>query len=152
MRKMISISNKSVVAAILFTGLIYLFYYNYAENATNLHDMVLSFKDLAKADQGIYGQREMQQALKREEDAVIPQDKNEVSPTTEKNEEYLHTDLYDRDLTLINITNFKFVINNDICNVRRVALVTIIHTAVDNHEARSMIRSVTGKNICDSQA
>ena len=128
------------MAALLVTGLIYLFYYNYAENATNLHDMVLSFKDLAKADQGIYGQREMQQALKREEDAVIPQDKNEVSPTTEKNEEYLHTDLYDRDLTLINITNFKFVINNDICNVRRVALVTIIHTAVDNHEARSMIR------------
>ena len=149
---MISISNKFIVAALLVTGLIYLFYYNYAENATNLHDMVLSFKDLAKADQGIYGQREMQQALKREEDAVIPQDKNEVSPTTEKNEEYLHTDLYDRDLTLINITNFKFVINNDICNVRRVALVTIIHTAVDNHEARSMIRSVTGKNICDSQA
>ena len=149
---MISISNKFIVAALLVTGLIYLFYYNYAENATNLHDMVLSFKDLAKADQGIYGQREMQQALKREEDAVIPQDKNEVSPTTEKNEEYLHTDLFDRDLTLINITNFKFVINNDICNVRRVALVTIIHTAVDNHEARSMIRSVTGKNICDSQA
>ena len=140
------------MAALLVTGLIYLFYYNYAENATNLQDMVLSFKDLAKADQGIYGQREMQQALKRKEDAVIQQDKNIVAPTTEKNEEYLHTDLFDRDLTLINITNFKFVINNDICNVRRVALVTIIHTAVDNHEARSMIRSVTGKNICDSQA
>ena len=149
---MISISNKFIVAALLVTCLIYLFYYNYAKDNTNLQDMVLSFKDLAKADQVVHGQGEIQQALERDEDAVIPQDKNEVAPTTEKNEEYLHKDLFDRDLTLINITNFKFVINNDICNVRRVALVTIIHTAVDNHEARSMIRSVTGKNICNSQA
>ena len=146
---MISISNKFIVAAVLVTGLIYLFYYNYAENATNLHDMVLSFKDQAKADQVVHLQHEMEQTLKREEDAEISQDKDEVAPTTEKNEEYLHKDLFDRDLTLINITNFKFVINNDICNVRRVALVTIIHTAVDNHEARSMIRSVTGEKTCD---
>ena len=62
-----------------------------------------------------------------------------------KDKEYPHTDLYDNNLTLINITNFKFVINNDICNVQKVALVTIIHTAVDNHEARSMIRSVIDK-------
>ena len=64
---------------------------------------------------------------------------------TEKNKEYPHSDLNDNNLTLINITNFKFVINNDICNVQKVALVTIIHTAVDNHEARSMIRSVIDK-------
>ena len=139
---MISISNKFIVAALLVTGLIYLFYYKNAENATNLHDMVLSFKDLAKADQVVIPQREMQQTL-REDDVEKPQDKNEVAPTTEKNEEYLHEDLFDRNLTLINMTNFKFVINNDICNVRRVALVTIVHTAVDNHEARSMIRSVS---------
>ena len=143
---MISISNKFILAAILFTGLIYLFYYNYAEDATNLQNIVLSFKDLAKADQVVQTTREseMQQTQKRE-DAAIPQDKNEVAPTIEKNEEYLHKDLFDRNLTLINITNFKFVINNDICNVRQVALVTIVHTAVDNHEARSMIRSVAGK-------
>ena len=55
---------------------------------------------------------------------------------------YLYTDLYNRNLTLINITNFKFVINNNICNVQRVTLVTIIHTAVKNIDARSMIRSV----------
>ena len=140
MRKMISISNKSFVAAILFTGLIYLFYYNYAENGTNLHDMVLSLKDLAKADQVVHPQREMQQTLKREDNAEISQ-----APTTEKNEEYHHNDLYDRNLTLINITNFKFVINNDICNVRRVALVTIVHSAVDNHVSRSMIRYVKEK-------
>ena len=54
---------------------------------------------------------------------------------------FLYTDLYDRNLTLINITNFKFVINNNICNVQKVTLVTIIHSAVDNIEARSMIRS-----------
>ena len=63
----------------------------------------------------------------------------------EMNKEFPHTDIYDNNLTLINVTNFKFVINNDICNVQKVALVTIIHTAVDNHEARSMIRSVIDK-------
>ena len=31
---------------------------------------------------------------------------------TEKNKEYPHSDLNDKNLTLINITNFKFVINN----------------------------------------
>ena len=61
---------------------------------------------------------------------------------TEKNKEYPHSDLYDNNLTLINITNFKFVINNDICNGQRIALVTIVHSAVDNQEARSMIRPV----------
>ena len=61
---------------------------------------------------------------------------------TEKNKEYPHSDLNDNNLTLINITNFKFVINNDICNVQRVALVTIVHSAVENQEARSMIRPV----------
>ena len=67
-----------------------------------------------------------------------------MNSTSEKFEEYSHEELYDRNLTLVDIPNFKFVINNDICNVQRVALVTIIHTAVDNHEARSMIRSVSG--------
>ena len=57
------------------------------------------------------------------------------------NKEFPHSDIYDNNLTLINVTNFRFVINNDICNVQRVALVTIIHTAVGNHKARSIIRS-----------
>ena len=35
----------------------------------------------------------------------------------EMNKEFPHTDIYDNNLTLINVTNFKFVINNDICNV-----------------------------------
>ena len=65
-----------------------------------------------------------------------------MNSTPEKIEEYSHEALYDRNLTLVDIPNFKFVINNDICNVQRIAMVTIIHTAVDNHEARSMIRSV----------
>ena len=136
---MVSISHKFVLAAFLATCLIYLIYYNYAEDASNLHDMVMSFKGLAKVDQE---QREREQSQRWKEDEVKPEEKKEVAIVTEKNEEYPHTDLYDRDLTLINISNFKFVINNDICNVQRVALVTIIHTAVDNHEARSMIRSV----------
>ena len=55
-------------------------------------------------------------------------------------EDYPHDHLYDRNLTLVNLTNFKFLINNDICNVRRVSLVTIIHSASQNTEARAMIR------------
>ena len=69
-----------------------------------------------------------------------------VNSTSEKFEDS-HEELYDRNLTLVDIPNFKFVINNEICNVQRVALVTIIHTAVDNHEARSMIRSVRSSNF-----
>ena len=76
--------------------------------------------------------------LSQENDDVVS-----MNSTSEKFEEYSHEELYDRNLTLVDIPNFKFVINNDICNVQRVALLTIIHTAVDNHEARSMIRSVT---------
>ena len=55
-------------------------------------------------------------------------------------EDYPHDHLYDRDLTVINMTSFKFLINNDICNVRRVSLVTIIHSASQNTEARAIIR------------
>ena len=55
-------------------------------------------------------------------------------------EDYPHDHLYDRNLTVINMTSFKFLINNDICNVRRVSLVTIIHSASQNTEARAMIR------------
>ena len=53
-----------------------------------------------------------------------------------------HHDLYTRNLTLINITNFKFIINNDICNVTPIALVTIVHSALGNKEARDIIRLV----------
>ena len=55
-------------------------------------------------------------------------------------EDYPHDHLYDRNLTLVNLTNFKFLINSDICNVRQVSLVTIIHSASQNTEARAIIR------------
>ena len=55
-------------------------------------------------------------------------------------EDYFHDHLYDRNLTVINMTSFKFLINNDICNVRRVSLVTIIHSASQNTAARAIIR------------
>ena len=138
---MISISNKFVAAAFLATtGIVYLLYHNYAEDVSSLRDIALSLKNLTQGDPG---HRERQEPLRKEVLVTLPEDEKEIASTTEKNEEYPHNDLYERNLTLINITNFKFVINNDICNVRRIALVTIIHTAVDNHEARSMIRSVT---------
>jgi hypothetical protein len=59
-------------------------------------------------------------------------------------EPHPHHDLYTRNLTLINITNFKFIINNDICNVTPIALVTIVHTALGNKEARDIIRTTWG--------
>ena len=55
-------------------------------------------------------------------------------------EDYPHDHLYDRNLTVINMTSFKFLINNDICNVLRVSLVTIIHSASQNTAARAIIR------------
>ena len=55
-----------------------------------------------------------------------------------------HHDLFDRNLSLINITNFKFIINSDICNVERISLVTIIHSAAQNKDARKMIRDTWG--------
>ena len=51
-----------------------------------------------------------------------------------------HSDLYTRNLTLIDIRSFKFIINNDICNVGPVAIVTIVHSSVENKEARDIIR------------
>ena len=137
---MVSFTNKFILPAFLAaTGLFYLLYYIHAEDVSNLHDMVMSLKDLTIGD---HGPSDNQQSMQSTEDRVSFQDSKEVVSRTEKNEEYPHNDLFDRNLTLINITNFKFIINNDICNVRRVALVTIIHTAVDNHEARTMIRSI----------
>ena len=68
-----------------------------------------------------------------------------VEQTTIKvNPPHLHPDLNDRNLTLINLSNFKFLINTDICNVERIALVSIIHSAADNKPARSMIRESWG--------
>ena len=65
---------------------------------------------------------------------VNPQETAVVNPPHE------HSDLYDKNLTVINMTNFKFLINNNICNVEKIALVTIIHNAAMNVDARQMIR------------
>ena len=71
---------------------------------------------------------------------------NENNEVTEKEEDgdrtshHPHSDLYTRNLTLINITRFKFIINNDICNVAPIAIVTIVHSSVENKEARDIIR------------
>ena len=121
------ISNKYIVVGFLATtGLIYLLYYNSAQADFNKH------KNVPEKNKNLHNK--MQNAQNEEE---------VVTSTKMKNDEYPHNDLNDRNLTLIDIKNFKFLINNDICNVRRVSLVTIIHTAVENFEARSMIRWVT---------
>ena len=49
-------------------------------------------------------------------------------------------DLYDRNLTVVNMSNFKFIINDDICDVQNLSLVTIIHSATQNSETRDIIR------------
>ena len=51
-----------------------------------------------------------------------------------------HEELYTRNLTLINMHNFTFKINNDICNETSIAIVTIVHTAAQNKKARDIIR------------
>ncbi|XP_023334734.1 uncharacterized protein LOC111706174 isoform X1 [Eurytemora carolleeae] len=55
---------------------------------------------------------------------------------------HVHPNLHPDNLTLINITNFKININYDICNVSQIGLVTIIHSAVPNKQARSAIRRI----------
>eukprot|EP00092_Neocalanus_flemingeri_P033683 GFUD01036616.1.p1 GENE.GFUD01036616.1~~GFUD01036616.1.p1 ORF type:complete len:397 (+),score=103.23 GFUD01036616.1:92-1282(+) len=57
---------------------------------------------------------------------------------------HVHKDLFTRNLTLINITNFKFIINNDICNTTPISLVVIVHSAPQNNKARDIIRSTWG--------
>ena len=37
-----------------------------------------------------------------------------------------HDDLYTRNLTVINITNFRFLINDDICDVDNIVIVTTV--------------------------
>ena len=56
---------------------------------------------------------------------------------------HLHPDLFTRNLTLINITNFQFIINNDICNTTSITLVVIVHSALQNSLARDIIRFVS---------
>ena len=75
---------------------------------------------------------------------------NEVTEKEEDSDQHLahpHSDLYTRNLSLINIQNFKFLINNDICNVTPLAIVTIVHSAAENTKAREIIRFVVKLNI-----
>ena len=76
---------------------------------------------------------------------IIWCDMNENNEVTEKENSdrtshHPHSDLYTRNLTLINITKFKFIINNDICNVAPIAIVTIVPSSPVNKEARDIIR------------
>ena len=64
----------------------------------------------------------------------------DISKKYEPHQAHPHTELYSRNLTLINITNFRFLINRDICNVSALALVTIVHSAMEHEDARNVIR------------
>ena len=48
--------------------------------------------------------------------------------------------LHPGNLSLINITNFQFIINNDVCDMSSIAIITIVHSALDNSYARHIIR------------
>ena len=74
---------------------------------------------------------------------------NEINKTIEikslmQQISHIHLDLFTRNLTLINITNFQFIINNDICNMATISLVVIIHSAPQNIKARDIIRESWG--------
>ena len=49
-----------------------------------------------------------------------------------------------RNLTLVDLTRFKFRINNDICCGVAVGLLVLVHSAVGNSAARGIIRSSWG--------
>jgi len=55
-----------------------------------------------------------------------------------------HIDLHPPHLTLIDIKNLNILINQDICNVEHISLVTIVHSAPRNTEARDIIRKTWG--------
>lgn len=57
---------------------------------------------------------------------------------------YSSPNLHPLHLQVIDIENFSFVINNDICNQTEIALVTMVHTAVPNQDARNEIRQTWG--------
>ena len=43
-------------------------------------------------------------------------------------------------LTLIDIKNFNFTINNNVCGNSHVDIITIVHSYIGNQEARHIIR------------
>ena len=51
-------------------------------------------------------------------------------------------DLYTRNLTVINITNFRFLLNNDICDVDNIVIVTTVFSG-----NRSDILNVQKSNV-----
>ncbi|XP_011309388.1 beta-1,3-galactosyltransferase 5 isoform X2 [Fopius arisanus] len=51
--------------------------------------------------------------------------------------------------TLIDITNFRFVINHDPCNRTQPLLLTLIHSAPDNYAKRQVVRETWGKHTSE---
>ena len=51
-----------------------------------------------------------------------------------------HQQLFPDNLTLINITNFSFILNNDICNISPLTIIIIVHSSTKNKYARDVIR------------
>ena len=85
------------------------------------------------------------QLIKNQKENVLPEEVMSTDPPVDDqisdlDQPHPHDLDLDRNLTLINITNFKFLINNDICNVSKISLVTMIHSSSQNTEARDMIR------------
>ena len=83
--------------------------------------------------------------IKNQKENVLPEEVMSTDPPvdgqiSDLDQPHSHDLDNDRNLTLINITNFKFLINNDICNVTKIPLVTMIHSSSQNTEARDMIR------------
>ncbi|XP_023337865.1 beta-1,3-galactosyltransferase 2 isoform X2 [Eurytemora carolleeae] len=62
-----------------------------------------------------------------------------------ENVPHVHENLHPSNLTLINIKNFRFLINQDICNISQIEMVTIVASAVENTKARNIIRETWGK-------
>ena len=64
-----------------------------------------------------------------------------------------HDDLYTRNLTVINITNFRFLLNNDICDVDNIVIVTTVFSGnrsdILNVQKKSDRYSTLQKNSID---
>ena len=112
-----------------------IFRYQYPNNINQQKDNVLHHQ-LENKDNLVKNQKE--NVLPEEE--VMSTDPPVDGQISDLDQPHPHDLDLDRNLTLINITNFKFLINNDICNVSKISIVTIIHSSSQNTVARDMIR------------
>ena len=74
-----------------------------------------------------------------DENTILEKDLQTENIQTIQSEPQEHFQLYPNNLSLLDIDNFSFILNADICNVKDIALVTIVHSAVGHQVDSSRV-------------